>query len=110
MDVSLQGLTLHVTDVERSVDFYRRIPGAELTAHRPGQFALFVIGDALLGLLAMKAPGFHVELTTSDLDRTYSRLIAAGIEPLGPPKKRAWGERTVDLVDPDGHRIEIDCH
>ena len=108
MDLTLDGLTLHVTDLERSVDFYRRLPGAHLAIHRPPRFALFEIGGTLLGLLAWRSPGFHVEMTAPDLDRLHDQLVDAGITPLGPPKRRVWGERTLELSDPDGHRIEID--
>jgi catechol 2,3-dioxygenase-like lactoylglutathione lyase family enzyme len=108
MDVSLDGLTLHVTDVERSVDFYRRLPGAHLAIHRPAEFALFEIGGTLLGLLAWRSPGFHLEMAAPDLDRLHDELVAAGIVPLGRPRVRVWGERTLELVDPDGHRIEVD--
>ena len=62
MHVSFKGLTLHVRDVERARDFYLRIPGVVLEDDRPGQFALLRIGDTLLGLLRLGAPGFHLEL------------------------------------------------
>src|SRR5262245_40053147 len=106
IDVSMQGLTLHVRDVERSLSFYSKIPGSMLLTHRPGQFALFSIGDSLLGLLRSRSPGFHIEFATSDLDAVYVSLREAGVEPLGPPKERPWGERTFESVDPDGNRIE----
>ena len=107
IDVSMEGLTLHVRDVERSLSFYSKIPGSTLLTHRPGQFALFSIGDALLGLLRSRARGFHIEIATSDLDLAYDHLREAGVEPLGPPKERPWGERTFESVDPDGNRIEF---
>jgi hypothetical protein len=36
MTVSLVGLTLHVSDVDRSVEFYRRLPGAAVIP-QPGK-------------------------------------------------------------------------
>ena len=33
MNTSLEGLSLHVADVERSIAFYARIPGAEANRH-----------------------------------------------------------------------------
>jgi catechol 2,3-dioxygenase-like lactoylglutathione lyase family enzyme len=107
MHVSFEGLTLHVQDVERSREFYLRIPGVVLEHHRPGEFALLRIGDTLLGLLQLGAPGFHLELTTPDLDELYAHLLRAGVKTSGPPKERSWGERTFMVVDPDGHRIEF---
>ena len=35
MAVSLTGLTLHVADVDRALEFYRRLPSAEVLFHRP---------------------------------------------------------------------------
>ena len=46
-DITLEGLSLHVSDVERSIEFYSRIPGAQLVGHRPGQFARFQIGTGV---------------------------------------------------------------
>jgi catechol 2,3-dioxygenase-like lactoylglutathione lyase family enzyme len=106
-DVELEGLTLHVRDVERSRDFYERIPGAALVAHRPGEFALFRFGDALLGLLGLGAPGFHIELAAPDLDALYAQVQASGMKPSGPPRQRPWGERTFTVLDPDGNHLEF---
>src|SRR5262245_56416443 len=108
MNVSLEGLTLHVRDLERSRAFYERIPGVELLHHRPGQFALFRIGEKLLGLLRLGGPGFHVEIATPDLDALHRQLVAAGIHPTGPPRRRPWGERTLLVDDPDGYRLEFE--
>jgi catechol 2,3-dioxygenase-like lactoylglutathione lyase family enzyme len=107
MRASLAGLTFHVLDVERSREFYARIPGAVLEAHRPGEFALFRIGKAHLGLLQSKRTGLHLEVDTTDLDEFYQRLVAAGVEPEGAPLDRPWGERTFNVRDPDGNLIEF---
>ncbi len=104
---TLQGLTLHVRDVERSRDFYERIPGALLAAHRPGQFALLEIGGGMLGLLQQPRVGFHVEIGASDLDAVHRRLVEAGVSPASSPRDRPWGERTFNVVDPDGNVLEF---
>ena len=105
--VWLEGLTLHVRDVEVSREFYMRMPGFVLQHHRPGQFALFRVGDSLLGLLGIGAPGFHIEIATSDLDELYAQLLARGLPVKGAPRQRGWGERTLTLVDPDGNQLEF---
>lgn len=105
--MSFQGLTLHVKDVERARAFYVRIPGVELEGHRPGEFALFRIGDVWLGLLRAREPGFHIEFAVADLDEAYTGLRERGIEPRGRPRQRSWGERTFVVVDPDGNQIEF---
>jgi lactoylglutathione lyase len=115
MELSLEGLTLHVADVERAREFYQRLPGAVLVDHRPGQFALLQIGKARLGLLTRRylpagAPGFHLEISTAAaaVDEAYERVRSAGIQPDGPPTDRGWGERTFHVTDPDGNQIEFD--
>ena len=104
---TFQGLTLHVGDVERSREFYQRIPGAVLMGHRPGRFALFGFGGALLGLLQMTKGGFHIEIGASDLDAVHERLLKAGVTPTSAPRNRTWGERTFNVVDPDGNVLEF---
>ena len=49
--VSMEGLTLRVADVERSLAFYKMIPGVEEIVHRPGEFALLSAGKGMVGLL-----------------------------------------------------------
>ena len=104
---SLEGLTFHVLDVERSREFYERIPDAVLEAHRPGEFALFRIGQARLGLLQSKTIGLHLEVNTPDVDQYYDRLVSAGVKPVGEPRDRPWGERTFSVRDPDGNLLEF---
>jgi uncharacterized glyoxalase superfamily protein PhnB len=43
----------------------------------------------------------------SDLDGIYDELRGVGVEPVGPPRDRPWGERTFEVVDPDGNRLEF---
>ena len=109
MPTSLAGLTLHVQDLARSVEFYSRIPGAEMLVHRPGMFAMFRMGAGRLGLLQANLPRpFHVELEVPDLDAMYQELKQAGVEPESPPTDRPWGERDFHVIDPDGNILEFD--
>lgn len=105
---SLVGLTLHVSDVERSLDFYRRVPGAKVRFHLPGKFALLRIGQGRLGLLgAQLATPFHVEIESPDLDAIHRELIQTGIQPDEPPTRRPWGEIDFRVTDPDGNMLEF---
>jgi catechol 2,3-dioxygenase-like lactoylglutathione lyase family enzyme len=106
--VSLEGLTLHVADLGRSLSFYSRIPGATVEFHRPGLFAMVRIGRGRLGLLQRGAGRFHVELEVDDLDAMYETLRRAGIEPKGPPVRHPWGERDFQVIDPDGFVLEFE--
>jgi len=105
---SLEGLTLHVADLGRSLEFYSKIPGAHVLVHRPGQFAMLQIGKARLGLLARaQSLGSHLEVETEDLEAMYAHLRAAGIEPKTPPMKKPWGEVDFIVADPDGNLVEF---
>src|SRR5687767_11616789 len=92
MSISLTGATLHVADVERSLEFYQRLPGAALVFHMKGTFALLRIGTGRLGLLADRKRPFHLEVECQDLDATYAQLQAAGVPTEGPPTVRHWGD------------------
>jgi catechol 2,3-dioxygenase-like lactoylglutathione lyase family enzyme len=107
--VSLEGLTLHVADLERSLAFYNRLPGAVVEFHKPGLFAMVRIGRGRLGLLQRAAGRFHVELEVDDLDGFYDQVRQAGIEPKGPPVRHPWGERDFQVVDPDGFVLEFEA-
>lgn len=106
-DITLEGLSLHVSDVERSIEFYSRIPGAQLVGHRPGQFARFQIGTGSLHLVQLPGPRFHIELNADDVQKTYEQLCAAGLTPASPPKRHPWGKVDFRLTDPDGYHLEF---
>jgi catechol 2,3-dioxygenase-like lactoylglutathione lyase family enzyme len=108
-NLSLEGLTLHVADLERSLAFYSRLPGVDVEFHKPGLFAMLRIGRGRLGLLQRAAGRFHIELETDDLDEFYDAVCKAGIEPQGPPVQHPWGERDFHVVDPDGFELEFEA-
>ena len=106
-EASLEGITLHVADVEKSLDFYRRIPGAQVVHHRLGQFAMLKVGKSRLGLLRHHGGNFHLEFETSDLDLMHDQLRTVGLEPEGPPVEHPWGGRDFSVLDPDGNAVEF---
>jgi catechol 2,3-dioxygenase-like lactoylglutathione lyase family enzyme len=105
-DISMEGMTLHVADVERSLEFYKKIPGVQVLVHRPGAFALLSIGKGRLGLL--KYGPTHIEFDTPDPDAMYQRLKEAGLPVEEPPSSKTWGEYDFTIHDPDGHCLEFD--
>ena len=106
MSISLVGLSLHVADVERSLDFYKRLPDTSVIFHMPGKFALLRVGDGRLGLLHDQKRPFHIEIDCQDLDTTCASLEESGFQ-LEGPTTRAWGERDALAVDPDGNLVEF---
>jgi catechol 2,3-dioxygenase-like lactoylglutathione lyase family enzyme len=106
MAATLAGVTLHVADVDRSVAFYRQLPGATVLFHMPGRFGMLQFGTGRLGLLADQKRQFHVELEVPDLDAAAVALRELGIAADGPTT-RDWGERDILVHDPDGYLLEF---
>jgi catechol 2,3-dioxygenase-like lactoylglutathione lyase family enzyme len=123
IDVRLDGVTLSVASVRRSMKFYGEKLGFEIVLDAAPDFALVRVGrkgGGTIGLLSLKhavgrktksvtpamRAGVHVELSTSDLDGLYEKLAARGVEFDSPPHDEPW-ERSASARDPDGYAIEI---
>ena len=108
MNASLDTISLHVKDIEQSIAFYTRIPGAQLQVHRPHQFAQFRIGAGFVHLVQLPsgAAGFHLEFDTANLNAIRDELRAAGLEPK-QPVRHPWGKTDFKLFDPDGNLLEF---
>jgi catechol 2,3-dioxygenase-like lactoylglutathione lyase family enzyme len=95
LDVRLEGLTLRVADVARSIEFYGNKLGFAVEINKAPQFAMMRIGKrtgGTIGLLAhdnadplgsksatpRQRAGIHVELTTDHLDALYEQLKSRG--------------------------------
>ena len=50
----------------------------------------------------------EVSSTLEGIDALHDQVLAAGLEPDGPPANRSWGERTFHLSDSGGDQIEFD--
>ena len=112
------GLT--VNDLQRSLDFY--VEGLGFTVkerwEREGklQGVMLVAGRCELGLGQddwakgrdrVKGVGFRIYAeTTQDLDKIAERLRAHGIA-AGGPQDSPWGERVLNVADPDGFQITL---
>jgi catechol 2,3-dioxygenase-like lactoylglutathione lyase family enzyme len=119
--IRMEGLTLAVTDVKRSVDFYSKKLGFKIEINSAPHFALVRVGTgASIGLLANRHAvpkgtkpatkaqhaSIHVELSTDDLDGVYKKLKARGVVFTEKPHDEAW-ERSAQARDPDGYTIEF---
>jgi catechol 2,3-dioxygenase-like lactoylglutathione lyase family enzyme len=123
IDVQLDGLTLAVSSVRRSMKFYGETLGFTIVVDAAPDFALVRVGGkggGTIGLLALRhavggnvrrvtpamRAGAHVELSTNDLDGLYEKLQARGVAFDGPPHDEPW-ERTACARDPDGYALEF---
>lgn len=109
----LNHITLPVTDVERSAEFYARLGLTQIVASYP-TYARFVApdGDTTLSLhLADESPagkpGASIHFEVEDVDRTVRLLAEAGFELESEPVDQRYLWREATLLDPDGHRIFI---
>lgn len=123
IDIHLEGLTLAVASVRRSLKFYSETLGFKAVVDAAPDFALVRVGGkggGTIGLLALKhavggktkrvtpamRAGVHLELGTSDLDGLYEKLKARGVEFDEPPHDEPW-ERSACARDPDGYALEF---
>ena len=104
----LNQVTLAVSDLDRSVDFYRRLGLKQIVADE--SYARFACpdGDSTLSLEqtdAVPQSATTVYLECEDLDATVSALQAAGIGFQHGPADRPWLWREARLRDPDGNPL-----
>ena len=113
---SLGQVHISVTDVDRSVRFYRDVLGLTHLFTVEGQpMAFFASGDVRLYLGVPSSPEFTsrcvLYFRVDDIDAEYERLAGAGITFLDRPHvvhRDAGGELwMVFLEDPDGHQIGL---
>jgi lactoylglutathione lyase len=113
---------LFVSDLERSIGFYRDVIGlpfrfatdsyAEFETEG-AKFALYDRGHLpeLIGRAAppeeVPWPQGEVAFFVDDPDAEHERLRSAGVTILAPPTDRPWGERTLHAADEDGNVIEL---
>jgi catechol 2,3-dioxygenase-like lactoylglutathione lyase family enzyme len=123
IDIRMEGVTLTVTDVKRSIEYYRDQLGFKLEWDAAPHFAMLRIGGAdggTVGLLAwneakkegaeemgsLQAKAIHVEFSTDDLDGLYQQLLQKGVKVDIPPHDEPW-ERSMTVFDPDGYSVEF---
>jgi PhnB protein len=110
-----------------AIEFYKRAFGAEerMRLAEPGArigHAEIVIGKAPVmladeypdhGVLSPKTIGgspVTIHVYVDDVDALYARAVAAGAKADKPPEDQFYGDRSVNLVDPFGHRWMFATH
>jgi predicted enzyme related to lactoylglutathione lyase len=111
MDWKIELVHIPVTDVDRSIAFYRdqvgfvldydhRLPNVRFTQLTPPGSACSIVLDS--GLSDM-VPGAQrgLQVVVSDADVAYRQLVESGVNP-NPIDLQPWG-RFVTFSDPDGN-------
>lgn len=110
---SLNHVSLAVTDVERSADFYSRLLGLKVVS-RPGNGGINLgLGGSFLGLYRLPDPGkvnhFCIGVDDFDPDRMAERLRQMNIEATVDrnPANRTSGGDQLYFIDPDKTRVQL---
>ncbi|MFL5939479.1 MAG: VOC family protein [Gaiellaceae bacterium] len=101
---------LYVSEMERSVAFYRDLLGIPLEGDDDWQEATlgstrFALHRAYEGIGPLSAGTIHVSLGVADLDAATDRLRAAGVE-AQETMRDEWGA-AARIVDPDGYELYL---
>ena len=118
--IRLEGLTLTVENVERSLEFYRDKLGLTVEWNSAPAFAMIRHGAVTIGFLASaeaskagalasspeQKHAIHVEFSTDDLDGLHEELQKKGVVFGEPPHDEPW-ERSMTAYDPDGYAVEF---
>lgn len=108
---------LVVTDINKSVDFYKKVFGLRVVMD-------FGANKTLTGGLALQTietfkefigkdeicfggNNFEIYFEEDDFDKFINRLNECDVEYVHPVKEHSWGQRVVRIYDPDRHIIEI---
>ena len=111
---SISAVTLAVSDMARSVEFYSAA-GLELLYGGPDRdFTSFQAGQGYLNLTLRRDYAaqwwgraiFYV----ADVDAAHQHVLASGLTPDTVPADAPWGERYFHLTDPDGHELSFAKH
>ncbi len=111
MALNLNQITLLVTDVAVSVDFYQKL-GLRLIVLALPKYARFEspAGDSTFSLHQADAgqnihPSAWIYFETETLDEDVQALEAQGFVMETAPEDQPWLWREARLKDPDGHQI-----
>jgi catechol 2,3-dioxygenase-like lactoylglutathione lyase family enzyme len=110
------GITILVTDLDRSIVFYRDLLGFFVIDSGAGS-AVLASGDTRVvlrtvdGLSSEAGRLIYLNLEVGDVEAVYEELRSKGVEFLHAPRAVNRGDRlelwSATFLDPDGHNIAI---
>jgi len=115
----ISAVTLPVSDMKKSVDFYSKIPNFKMVYGVPdSHFTSFLIEDAAKSYLNLKLNGKHstgsgrIIFYVDDVDELFAYMendeTISGLGKLeSKPQDATWGERFFHMLDPDGYKLSF---
>lgn len=107
----ISALTLVVSDMSRSLAFYRALGFQCLNQADRGRFASLSAGPQFLNLAQGTPPAGRrwgrVIFYVADVDRFHQQALEQGLQPDFAPEDAPWGERYFHIADPDGHELSF---
>lgn len=102
---------MRVFDLDRARTFYVDMLGLDVLAEYPGYLRIgderFHIGIEEGVTAEIGAAGLELNIEVDDVDATYDRLQAQGVDVTAEPADMPWGARHAWLRDPDGYILSI---
>ena len=115
----ISAVTLLVSDMKRSVDFYSKIPDFKTVyGGHDAQITSFLIDNAVKSYLNLKLNKTHstdfgrIIFYTDDVDELFAymqdnKTISALGKFESKPQDATWGERFFHMSDPDGYKMSF---
>ena len=115
----ISAVTLLVSDMKRSVEFYSKIPNFKMVyGGSEAQFTSFLIDDAVKSYLNLKLGKTHstdfgrIIFYTDDVDDLFTymqddKTVLALGKFESKPQDAIWGERFFHMLDPDGYKLSF---
>jgi catechol 2,3-dioxygenase-like lactoylglutathione lyase family enzyme len=115
----ISAVTLLVSNMKRSVDFYSKIPDFKIVyGGSEAQFTSFLIDNAVKSYLNLKLNKTHstdfgrIIFYTDDVDELFAymqddKIISELGKFESKPEDAVWGERFFHVLDPDGYKLSF---
>ena len=115
----ISAVTLLVSNMNSSVDFYSKIPNFKIVyGGSEAQFTSFLIDDKVKSYLNLKLNKTHstdfgrIIFYTDDVDGLFAYMQDdKTVSELGKfeskPQDAIWGERFFHMLDPDGYKLSF---
>ncbi len=115
----ISAVTLLVSNMNRSVDFYSKIPNFKIVyGGSEAQFTSFLIDDTVKSYLNLKLNKTYstnfgrIIFYTDDVDDLFAYMQDdKTVSELGKfeskPQDAIWGERFFHMLDPDGYKLSF---